>query len=203
MNECLLCGQLIKSMPSWSALFGLSSDTKLCLSCSTSFQPADNNKQGEHLPIFSLYTYNEAMQTYLHQLKFLQDVALADVFSREIRRHLRKTDNVVAIPMHPERKRLRTFSPVEELLTRARIPFLSILEKTNQTVMGEMTRAERLAIPALFTLKQDVIIQPITYTLFDDITTTGTTLQHAAKVLLEAGATSVQAVTLIRAERHE
>lgn len=203
MNECLLCGQPMKSTLSWSAFIGLSTDAKLCPSCSNSFERADNNKEGSLFPIFSLYTYNEAMQTYLHQLKFLQDVALADVFAHELRQQLRNRDKIVVIPMHPARKRLRTFSPVEELLTRARIPFLDLLEKTDQTVMGTMTKEERIAVPTLFTLKRDVTIQPTTYTLFDDITTTGTTLQHAAKVLRDAGATSVQAVTLIRAERND
>ncbi len=53
----------------------------------------------------------------------------------------------------------------------------------------------------LFTIKPGTTIQPGTYILVDDIYTTGTTLRHAATVLKEAGATRVEAVTLIRAER--
>ena len=67
--------------------------------------------------------------------------------------------------------------------------------------MGEKSKQQRLAMEPLFTIKPETTIQPGTYILVDDIYTTGTTLRHAATVLKEAGATRVEAVTLIRAER--
>lgn len=67
--------------------------------------------------------------------------------------------------------------------------------------MGEKSKAERLAMAPLFTLKPETTVQPGTYIVIDDIYTTGTTLRHAATVLKEAGAARVEAVTLIRAER--
>ena len=103
--------------------------------------------------------------------------------------------------MHPEKKIQRTFAHVDELLKSARIPFTHLLEKTGTEAMGEKSKAERLAMEPLFTLKPGTTLQPGTYILVDDIYTTGTTLRHAATVLKEAGATRVEAVTLIRAER--
>ncbi|WHT47949.1 phosphoribosyltransferase family protein [Sporosarcina thermotolerans] len=150
----------------------------------------------------SLYTYNEAMREYLHQYKFLQDVALSGVFANELRNELkRKNAIIVPIPMHLDKKIERTFSHVEELLHAANIPFEDLLVKTNTEVMGEKTREERLAMRHLFSIKEGTVIQQTTYILVDDIYTTGTTLQHAATALLEAGAERVEAVTLIRAER--
>ena len=53
---------------------------------------------------FVLYTYNEAMKEYLHQYKFLQDVALAKVFSGKLQQAFQKTEGIVVpIPMHPEK----------------------------------------------------------------------------------------------------
>ena len=151
--------------------------------------------------VTSLYTYNEAMREYLHQFKFLQDVALASVFANELRTLLKGNATIVPIPMHPEKRIQRTFAHVDELLKSARIPFTHLLEKTGTEAMGEKSRAQRLAMEPLFTVKPGTAIQPGTYILVDDIYTTGTTLRHAATVLKEAGATRVEAVTLIRAER--
>ena len=141
------------------------------------------------------------MRNYLHQYKFLQDVALSGVFATELRNELkRKNAIIVPIPMHADKKIERTFSHVDELLLAANIPFEDVLIKTNTEVMGEKTREERLSMRPLFSIKQGIDIQNTTYILVDDIYTTGTTLRHAATVLREAGAKRVEAVTLIRAE---
>ena len=201
--NCLLCEQRLANTPSWQSLFAIEKSLLLCEACSKSFERADINERGDILHhVKSLYTYNEAMRNYLHQYKFLQDVALAGVFATELRNELkRKNAIIVPIPMHPDKKIERTFSHVDELLLAANIPFEDLLIKTNTEVMGEKTREERLSMRPLFAIKQGIVIQNTTYILIDDIYTTGTTLRHAATVLREAGAERVEAVTLIRAER--
>ncbi len=202
MNECLLCEQSIASAPSWKALLGLDKQTTICQDCSKKFQYADSKKEDTVLDrVTSLYTYNEAMREYLHQFKFLQDVILASVFANELRNHLQGNAIIVPIPMHPEKKMQRTFAHVDELLKRARVPYTHLLEKTDTEAMGEKSKEQRLAMKPLFIVKSETIIQPGTYILVDDIYTTGTTLRHAATVLKQAGATRIEAVTLIRAER--
>lgn len=202
MNSCLLCETPIASNPSWKALIGLDKQVNICQDCSKKFQPADIKEEGTTLDqITSLYTYNEAMREYLHQFKFLQDVALASVFANELRTYLTGNATIVPIPMHPEKRIARTFAHVDELLKSARVPFTHLLEKTGTEAMGEKTKEQRLAMEPLFNIKPKTIIQPGTYILVDDIYTTGTTLRHAATILKEAGATRVEVVTLIRAER--
>ncbi|WP_203245936.1 ComF family protein [Sporosarcina beigongshangi] len=200
MNECLLCAQSIISAPSWQTLLGLHKQSNICQDCSKKFQRADNKDKCDVLDqVTSLYSYNEAMHDYLHQFKFLQDVQLADVFSHELRSHLPTNAIIVPIPMHPEKKIQRTFAQVDELLKSARIPYTHVLDKLNSEAMGEKTKAQRLAMKPLFAIKEGTIIRPSTYILVDDIYTTGTTLRHAGTVLKQAGATRVEAITLIRA----
>lgn len=202
MNNCLLCETPIAIAPSWKALLALEKQTDICLDCSKKFKRADIKEVDNYLSqITSLYTYNEAMREYLHQYKFLQDIALSTVFANELRTHLKGVATIVPIPMHPEKKRQRTFAHVDELLKSARIPFTHLLEKTNTEAMGEKSKEQRLAMDPLFTLKPGATVQPGTYIVVDDIYTTGTTIRHAAQVLKEAGATRVEALTLIRAER--
>ncbi|MFJ7932818.1 ComF family protein [Sporosarcina sp. NPDC096371] len=200
MNECLLCEQAIAATPSWQSLLGLDKQTNICQDCSKKFQRADNKIESDSIDqVTTLYTYNEAMREYLHQYKFLQDVQLAGIFARELRTHIPTDALVVPIPIHPEKKIQRTFAHVDELLKSAHIPYTHLLEKVDTGAMGEKSKAERLAMKPLFIVKNGVTIQPRTYILIDDIYTTGTTLRHAATVLKQAGATRVEAITLIHA----
>ncbi|MCG7344347.1 ComF family protein [Sporosarcina sp. ACRSL] len=200
--NCLLCEQKLASIPSWQSLFDIETSSLICGNCSKSFERVDIKEEGDIVDhITSIYTYNEPMREYLHQFKFLQDVALAGVFANELRGELARKDAIIVpIPMHPKKKIERTFAHVEEMLVAAGIPFEDLLMKTNTEVMGEKTREERLAMQNLFVIKPGSDIQNTTYILVDDIYTTGTTLRQAAAVLKEAGADRVEAVTLIRAE---
>ncbi len=54
-----------------------------------------------------------------------------------------------------------------------------------------------MQVAPLFCLKEGAYVENKDYLLFDDIKTTGTTLQHATEILVNAGAKSVQCFTLI------
>lgn len=199
MNPCLLCMKPISQVASWQSFFALEKKKTLCDDCSKRFVRADIKEEGDVLDtVHSLYEYDEAMRDWLHQYKFMQDVALAQVFSNELRRAFSSNDTIVPIPMHPERARIRTFAHVEKLLDGSKRPYVQLLTKTNTSVMGEKSRHERLNVEQLFELVPGAVVQPITYRLVDDIYTTGTTLRQAATVLKQAGAARVEAVTLIR-----
>lgn len=200
MKECLLCEAILSALPSWQALMGREKEKIICESCSKTFERADIVGKTRYLmSVMSLYAYNEAMQNYLHQFKFMQDIALAAVFQQELGSILVKKKNIVPIPVHPEKRIVRTFGQVEAMLDAAQIAYDQKLEKIHNTVMGGKTRQERIATQSLFQLRPKATIKHETYTLVDDIYTTGATLNAAAKVLLQAGAKGVEAVTLIRA----
>ena len=200
MDYCLICEQYLEQKSSWNILFGDKSKDIICKTCSNSFHKADIITESQFIrSIHCMYHYKEAMKQYIYQYKFLQDVALAQVFVKDFQRALRGKRHIVPIPMHEQRKRMRTFAHVEQFLQYAKIDYDNILIKQDDIVMGEKSRVERLAMKPLFKLHEDANVQKTAYTLVDDIYTTGTTLQQAAKVLLEAGATSIEAITLIRA----
>lgn len=200
MKECLLCESILVNEPSWQAFIGKHSQPIICHTCSSLFERLDQEEKTKDLALVrSIYDYNDAMKNYLHQFKFLQDIALAPVFRQELHALLKGKQNIVPIPVHQERRIQRTFSQVAALLDGANIPYIDVLEKRDEVTMGEKTREERLAMKPLFQLKPTLEILPETYILFDDIYTTGTTLNYAAKVLKAAGAKRVEAVTLIRA----
>ena len=119
------------------------------------------------------------------------------MFRKELHNCLKKlSGTVVSIPLHPSKLQERTFAQVDELLNAALIPYEHLLAKTSTASQSSKNRAERLATAQLFKTKGHV--KPQHYIVFDDMYTTGTTIAHAKKALLEAGATSVSSVSLIR-----
>lgn len=196
MKYCYLCTQPFHTPPTWRSLLTKTFPTVICDRCASKFERAPIEQTDKHV---SLYVYNDAMKNYLHQYKFLQDVALAQVFAQLIYEYLSKQQAIIVpIPLHPKKLIQRTFAQVDELLRAANIPFTHVLEKTSSETQSTKTLQQRLSTPQLFTLKQNMMIEPTTYVLVDDIRTTGTTLQHAEKVLKNSGAKEVYAFTLIK-----
>lgn len=197
--NCLLCNAPIDELFDWKKLFFNRFPKTICQACEGKFEPYHHDGEEE---VVSLYHYNEAMQDYLHRYKFMHDVLLAKVFREQIHHHLKnRKELIVPIPMHPERLKERTFSHVDELLKQARIPFVHVLEKTTTETQGGKTREERMRTSQIFCLKEHAQVEGKEILLVDDIYTTGTTIRHAKRALLEGGARSVKAFTLIRAGR--
>ncbi|MBG9692364.1 competence protein ComFC [Lysinibacillus sphaericus] len=190
-SHCLLCSQLLKTSISWKTLLTKQFTPTICTSCSARFEQSQS--------VTAIYQYNEAMKVYLHQFKFLQDIALAKVFRQELYARFNKEKAIILpIPMHPIKQQERTFSHTDELLKAANIPFIQLLEKTTTETQGSKNREQRLRATPLFRLKARANVEHKDYLLFDDIKATGTTLQHAAEVLMQAGAKNVQYFTLIQ-----
>lgn len=202
---CLLCDKPLHDQPTWQHFLGMQKDTSACLICLEKFERIDSIIEDDGLDsVHSLYAYNEAAREYLHQFKFMQDVALAHIFASPLRSVLNDSKKmVVPIPMHPINKKKRTFSQVDALLEAANISYQSLLEKTTESVMGEKSRNERLAMTELFHVTADIPYNEAVYVLVDDIFTTGTTLRHAAEALKQRGVHRVEAVTLFRPIREK
>lgn len=189
---CLLCTQPLQLIASWKTLLSKQYPPSICEKCLARFE---RNTSQEST---SLYHYNDAMKDFLHQYKFLQDVALAKVFRQELHTLFKhEKAAIIPIPMHPEKQKERTFSHMDELLKAAEIPYIQLLEKTTTETQSSKNREERLQTQSLFRMLPDIRVEYKEYLLFDDIQTTGTTLKHATQVLLEAGAENVRIFTLI------
>lgn len=204
---CLICGTPYLPSPTWSKLFLYELDSSTCARCFDKFEESESTidftdflgtpYEGAVDSVYCVYTYNEPMKEYLHQYKFLQDVALAKVFAGKLQQAFQTKDSIVVpIPMHPEKLLLRTFAQVDELLIAAQIPYHHLLTKTKTEAQGKKTKKERLKTTDLFEVFEK--IEATNYILFDDIYTTGATIHQAAKILKDAGAKRVDAITLIK-----
>lgn len=193
--NCLLCDAPIKEVVTWTRLLINSFAKSICEDCEKKFERYNH----VDVEVYSLYHYNPPMRDYIQRYKFLHDVILAKVFQKEIHQYLSKRrEIIVPIPIHLEKKKERTFAHVDELLFQAKIPFTHYLEKiTTETQLGK-TREERINSSQLFQLKAGRSVRGKEFIVVDDIYTTGTTIQHAKKILYDFGAKNVDAFTLIR-----
>ncbi|MEG0472389.1 MAG: ComF family protein [Solibacillus sp.] len=195
ITHCLLCERPLQWTFGWKELFKKELPKMICQRCEEKFQRIDEQKENG---VISLFHYNEAMKDFLHRYKFLHDVLLAHVFNQVLQQHLKNEKSVIVpIPMHSESLKKRTFAHVDELLKAANIPFEHHLVKVSAEQQSLKSRQERLQTPQLFEVIKDSKIRNENILLIDDIYTTGTTIQHAKRVLEEAGAMNVRAFTLI------
>ncbi|MEK4384834.1 ComF family protein [Solibacillus sp. FSL W7-1464] len=194
--NCLLCDRELQQSIGWKELLLNTLPQTICPRCEQRFQRIEQQQEDG---VVSLFHYNEAMKDYLHRYKFLHDVILAKVFNKILNEQLKnETRLIIPIPMHPENLKLRTFPHIDELLKAADISFAHHLTKLSTGQQSLKTREERLNTPQLFEVTDPSAIKDKNLLVVDDIYTTGTTLNHAKKALLEAGAKTVDGFTLIR-----
>ena len=219
--KCLLCGQTMKTILTFSSLLLLSNDDSyLCSDCDSTFERIGEEhcpncmktdlstkcqdcqfwcKEGIEVSHSTIFTYNQAMKDFFSRYKFDGDFLLRKVFASFLSEELKKYKEYqfVVIPLSPERLLERGFNQVEGLVDAAGFKYLNLLDKREERASSSKSRSERLATELPFFLKSGVSI-PKKILLIDDIYTTGTTINRVKKLLEEAGAEDVKTFSLVR-----
>ena len=117
---------------------------------------------------------------------------------------------VVPVPLHPRRERQRGFNQAEDLARGLGMPMVRALRRTRMTrPQVELPAAQRKAnVQDAFALRsrgittfgvsRDAPFLRHVVVLVDDVATTGATLDACARVLKQAGAREVRALTAAR-----
>lgn len=117
-----------------------------------------------------------------------------------------KAEVVVAVPLHPEKKRQRGFNQAE-IIAREMARMQGLVFVKDALIKFKMTPAQtsleaeerRRNVKGVFRLKKRGRIEKKTVILVDDVFTTGSTLRECSSVLKEGGAKEVRALTLAQA----
>ncbi len=179
------------------------SDETLCSTCLRSILPPLDTP---HHFIYSRYTYKDTrLRKVIHAVKFFHRKDLLFPLSHELESLLpEKKDNLVLvpIPMPLYRRMLRGYNQSEllakSLSTLSGIPTDFSLIKRRSSPVRQVTthnKKERLRNQRN-TFMTTGKLAGKNIVLIDDVTTTGSTLLEARKVLLDGGATSVIAITV-------
>lgn len=158
----------------------------------------------------SAFQYEGLVRQLLHRFKYGRDQSLKKVLGEllsvaleDLRLRQVFFEAVVPVPLHRLREREREFNQAhllaQEVAHRLQRPLKPLLKCFRATsYQARSNRNERIKNrKGLFFLKKQQQLSG-SYLLVDDVLTTGATLDAAAKVLLDAGASGVWAVTVAR-----
>lgn len=156
-------------------------------------------------------SFGGSVATALRRLKYEDRPDLARPLGHLLRRAARAAeldgDVVVPVPLHPRRLAERGFNQAallaSEVADELAIPLAArALERARDTPQQAMLdRGARLAnVASAFRAREPLTIRGRRVLLVDDVLTTGATLSACAQALVGAGAVSVAALVLARAE---
>ncbi|MEH7384283.1 ComF family protein [Bacillus sp. JJ1521] len=148
----------------------------------------------------SIYLYNDFAKDVISLYKFRGDHAISSIFKTLLKKALKTHFNpsylIVPIPLSDERLYERGFNQASGLVELLDVPVHEVLARTHLEKQSKKSRDERISGENVFRVTD--VVQDMDILLVDDIYTTGSTLRHAAAVLLKAGAKSVSSLTLMR-----
>lgn len=110
------------------------------------------------------------------------------------------------VPLHWRRRCSRGFNQADDLAAALGLPVVRALRRRRQTGVQASLHADhrRTNVAGAFALtrraRRTGAVAGAVVVLVDDVETTGATLDACARVLREAGAREVRAVTIARAE---
>lgn len=152
--------------------------------------------------------YEGALRGIIHAFKYDGRRSLASPLSALMRTHghdlLQDADAAVPVPLHPWRRLRRGFNQSHILARHLGLPVLHAVWRTRATLPqsglrpGQRRRNVRGAF-RLSPLVRRAALAGRCLVLVDDVRTTGATLDACARVLKDAGAREVRALTVARA----
>ena len=195
LPSCIVCGKLVPDRGSVPA-------GRTCVSC---------RLHSSIYAFFSPYRYETPeIRELIHDLKYQRVRPIAELLGKLLADSLRSQGIqlpedafLLSIPMRPGRERVRGFNQslllAKSLERGFGIPVLErALIKTRRT--KPQTRlsggGRRTNIAGSLAVRDSEAIKGHTVVLVDDVKTTGATLEEAARVLKEAGAKQIWAITI-------
>ncbi|WP_010098539.1 ComF family protein [Ornithinibacillus scapharcae] len=224
--NCLWCNEEIMNEINWSTLVFPTKQKNICKRCEENLAIITgsrcnhcsrqseiricndclwwkNYNNGKDTIVFnySIYSYNNDMKEIVAKWKYRGDYELGYLFTHSFGQHFRqkfksKKDVIaVPIPLSEERMQERGFNQASMLASFLPIQTKELLSRVHNEKQSKKSRNERISSQNPFILKGSINNSVI---LVDDIYTTGTTIRHAADVLVKSGCPEVFTYTLIR-----
>ena len=187
---CRHCGD---PLPSWRVI---SVETSLCARCRRAPSAISCAR--------AIGGYDGPLRAIVHALKYGSRrsvaVPLAALMRRECAEALDGADVLVPVPLHGRRQRARGFNQAGELARGLDLPVRLALKRVRSTPsQTDLPAARRHAnVRGAFRLRRGTDVRGLRVVLVDDVCTTGATLEACARVLRDAGAEDVRAVTAAR-----
>lgn len=188
---CRLCGD---TLPTWR---GSEPPDHLCGRCRRSPRLISIGR--------SIAPYEGTLREILHAMKYnnRRSVSrhLGSLMAHAGHHVLEGADCLVPVPLHFTRHYARGFNQAAELAKHVGLPVLHALRRRRATVtQTDLPEAQRHTnVRDAFAVKPWKRVHGLVVVVVDDVSTTGATIDACARVLLDAGAKEVRALTAARA----
>lgn len=203
--KCVFCGAILKA-----------DESDLCRKCRFSLPEAEEPfKRGEfYTQCWSVYYYEETVAESFKRYKFHGMQQYASVYGRLLAMRILRGkvdfDLLTWVPTSEKRKRTRgydqTFLLAQSVAQELGIVCHRLLKKTvhNEKQSGLRDNAARRAnVLGVFEVCEEETLKGQRILLIDDVVTSGATLSECARVLLTAGAASVECATFAATKEKE
>ncbi|WP_255348293.1 ComF family protein [Desulfurobacterium sp. TC5-1] len=192
-KKCAVCGYPLKLSPG---------SEPLCRDC------FEKSRKFAFSGVSYFGLYKGLLEIAIKTFKIAKRREIGKEIGQTISNHLKKflsgnkIDIIIPVPLHPEELKARGFNQCHLILSAANVPFIDGVEKRfhgrKQALLSKQERKEN--VKGLFAVKENVIpqIKGKRICLFDDIFTTGSTVNEIAQELIKAGADAVYVYTVAR-----
>uniref|UniRef100_E6QRD4 Gluconate periplasmic binding protein with phosphoribosyltransferase domain, GNT I system n=1 Tax=mine drainage metagenome TaxID=410659 RepID=E6QRD4_9ZZZZ len=153
------------------------------------------------------YAYNFPLDRLVHAFKYHHQFSLLDTLTAplvEALQHHPRPDALLPMPLHPWRLRERGYNQAlllaQHLARQLKLPLLThSCQRTRATAeQARLSREQRLEnLRGAFAC--DVTVQGLHIAIVDDVMTSGSSVQHLAQSLKQAGARTVECWVVARA----
>ncbi len=189
-----LCDRCGDPLPTWRAI---SLPLALCPRCRRTRRRVDRAR--------AIGAYDGALRAVVHALKYEGRRSLARPLGAMMRMRgaemLEGAACVIPVPLHASRRRERGFNQASDLARRLGPPVVMALKRVRATATQTSLPAaqrNRNVRDAFALTRRGGAVSGAIVVIVDDVSTTGATLEACARVLKEAGAVEVRALTAAR-----
>jgi ComF family protein len=165
------------------------------------------NNKGTRM--YSVVIYKAVIKEMIHDFKYNRRTYLSRIFAGFMRdfmdREGLEADLIIPVPLYSRRERLRGFNQAALLAkylsrsTGIAYEAKNLMRTRNTAIMHNLSVLERREnVNAAFRLKNPQQLLEKRILLIDDILTTGATIEECSRILYEAGAAEVTALTLAK-----
>ena len=187
-----LCDSCGDPLPSWRTI---SVPAGTCPRCRRASRAVDRAR--------AVGEYDGTLKAVVHALKYDGRRSLARPLAAMMRDRaadLLTAEYATPVPLHPSRRRERGFNQAADLARHLGLPVHQVLRRIRATVtQTSLPAAQRHRnVRNAFAVRKPALVRGRTVLLVDDVSTTGATLEACARVLKDAGAREVFAITAAR-----
>ncbi len=153
--------------------------------------------------------FEGSLREAIHQFKYRPCRSLGKPLGQWMRRNIRLVSDIdllMPVPLHARRLKKRGFNQALmlafQISKECKIPlsYDNLVRTKHTKPQVELSSDERIKnVAGAFDLRKPVLLQDTRILLVDDVLTTGATMNECARVLKNAGAGQVTALTLARA----